>query len=148
MVDDFRIRWDTLDREVRCRPIGHNQFIYDWFLKQLPIRSLQGHTMAAGEALLLVSVPLNAPVSWEPRSEVQEEIRHQKQGRITLFMANGTSAGFVIKYGKITEDMSYPTFAEVVEADLPVLREVGEAQWQSMLVTKQIIIAEFCRAEE
>jgi hypothetical protein len=61
-------------------------------------------------------------------------------------MGNGTSAGFVIKYGRITEDMSYPTFAQVVEEDLPVLKEVGAAQWETMLITKKIIIAEFCRA--
>lgn len=147
MADDFKIKWDVLKKEVRCRKIEHNQFLFDWFVGQLPIRSLQGHTMAAGEALLLVSVPLNAPVNWEPRTEVVEEIRRQQEGRITLFMGNGTSAGLVIKYGRITEDMSYPTFAEVVEEDLPVLKEVGAAQWQSMLISKQIIIAEFCKAE-
>jgi len=148
MAVDFRIRWEVLNREVRCRRIEHNQLICDWFIRQLPIRSLQGHTMAAGEALLLVSVPLNSPVNWKPRTEVQEEIRRQKEGRITLFMANGTSAGLVIKYGRITEDMSYPTFAEVVDEDLSVLKEVGEAQWQALLGTKQIIIAEFFRTQE
>ena len=146
MADTFKIKWDALDKEVRCGKIGHNEFIFDWFVDQLPVRSLQGHTMAAGEALLLVSVPLNAPVNWEPRTEVMEEIRSQNEGRITLFMGNGTSAGFVIKYGRITEDMSYPTFAQVLDDDLPVLKEVGAAQWETMLITKKIIIAEFCRA--
>jgi hypothetical protein len=146
MAETFKIKWDALDKEVSCRKIEHNHFIFDWFVEQLPVRTLQGHTMAAGEALLLVSVPLNAPVNWQPRTEVQEEIRRQNEGRITLFMGNGTSAGFVIKYGRITEDMSYPTFAQVVDEDLPVLKEVGAAQWKTMLITKKIIIAEFCRA--
>jgi len=148
MADIFKIKWSTLDKEVRCKKIEHNQFIFDWFVKQFPIKALQGHTMAAGEALMLVSVPLKEALNWKPRSEAMEEIRAQKEGRITMFMGNGTSTGIVIKYGKITEDMSYPTFAEVIEEDLPILKKVGEQQWNAMLFTKEIIIAEFCKMED
>ena len=92
-----------------------------------------------------MAVPLNSPVDWEPRTEKVEEIGRQNKGRFSLFMGNGTSAGFVVPYGRVTEDMSYPTFAEVVPEDMPILCEVGERQWQSMLHTNEIIIAEFRR---
>jgi hypothetical protein len=148
MANVFKIKWPNLNKEVRCKKIEHNQHIFHWWVEQLPIKSLQGHTMAAGEALLLVSVPLNVPVNWEIRSETMEEIRLQKEGRLTIFMGNGTSTGIVIKYGKVTEDMKYPTFAEVIEDDLHILKEVGEKQWDSMLFTKEIILAEFSTMED
>jgi hypothetical protein len=148
MTNIFKIKWPSLNKEVRCRKIEHNQHIFDWWIEQLPIKALQGHTMAAGEALLLVSVPLNVPVNWEIRNESIEEIRLQKEGRLTIFMGNGTSTGIVLKYGKVTEDMKYPTFAEVIEDDLHILKEIGKKQWESILFTKKIILAEFTTMED
>ena len=148
MADYFKIKWESLGKEVRCKKIEHNQFMFDWFEEQLPVKSMQGHTLAAGWAIMHVSVPLNKPVNWEMRTEVTEVIGEQNEGRVTMFMGNGTSAGLVIKYGRITEDMSYPTFAEVVEEDLGILKEVGEAQWEAILYTKEIMIAEFCKVED
>ena len=148
MAEYFKIKWESLGKEVRCKKIEHNQFMFDWFVDQLPVKSMQGHTLAAGFAIMHVSVPLNKPVNWVPRTEVNELFKQQKEGRVTMFMGNGTSAGILFKYGKITEDMSYPTFAEVVEEDMPILKEVGEAQWNAILYSKEIIIAEFCKVED
>ena len=145
MAETFLIRWPSLKKQVECRKIEHNHHIFDWWEAQLPIKALQGHLMAAGWGLYFVSVPLNTPVNWEPRTETMEEIRSQKEGRLTFFMGNGLSGGVVAKYGRITEPMWYPTFCEVVEDDLPVLREVGAVQWHSVLATKEIIVAEFVK---
>lgn len=143
MADMFKMKVQKLGKEIRFKKIEHNEFIFDWFVEQLPVATLQGHTMAAGLAILNVAVPMNKPVTWVPRSEITEVIGEKKEGRMTMFMGNGTSIGLVIKYGRITEDMSYPTFAEVVEEDMPILREIGEAQWDAMLFSKEIYIAEF-----
>jgi hypothetical protein len=92
-------------------------------------------------------VPLRQRVSWVPRTEVIEEIRHQKDGRVDLFMPMGSVASILVKYGEFTETMSYPTFAQVREADMPALRAVGAAVWRSEVKTKAIYTVEYLNAE-
>ena len=45
----------------------------------------------------------------------------------------------MVKYGEITEPMSYPTIAQVKEADIGRLIQAGEAEWQALYRTKEVI---------
>jgi hypothetical protein len=147
MTDSFIMRWPSLNKEIVCEKIGHNQELFDWWVSQLPLRSIMGHIMVAGWGLYAVSVELNKPTTWVPRTEVVEEIRKQKDGRIDFFMPMGGVTSLLIKYGEFTETMSYPTFAQVREQDLPILREVGAVVWHSVIQSKEIIITEYLKAE-
>ena len=147
MSDQFIMRWPGLNRQVVCEKLPHNQEQFDWWVSQLPLRAVQGHIMVAGWGLYTFTVPLKKRVTWVPRTEVIEEIRKQKDGRVDFFMPMGTVASILVKYGEFTETMSYPTFAQVREADLPVLREVGAAVWRSEVKTKDIYIVEYLQQE-
>jgi hypothetical protein len=147
MTDTFIMRWPELGRQVVCERLGHNKEQFDWWVSQLPLRAVQGHIMVAGWGLYAFMVPLRQRVTWVPRTEVIEEIRLQKEGRVDLFMPMGSVASILVKYGEFTETMSYPTFAQVREADLPALREVGAAVWRSEVKTKKIYTVEYLKAE-
>ena len=41
----FIMRWSELGKQVRVEPIGHNQEILSWFLKNLPTSCLQTVTV-------------------------------------------------------------------------------------------------------
>jgi hypothetical protein len=45
----------------------------------------------------------------------------------------------MVKYGEITEPMSYPTIAQVKTEDIGKLVRAGEAEWDSIYRNKQII---------
>jgi hypothetical protein len=63
-------------------------------------------------------------------------------------MTTGKVANLSCKCGEVTEPMSYPTWAQVVEEDLPVLEEVGERIWSIFMGNeKEIVHAEFVRVE-
>jgi hypothetical protein len=147
MNDQFIMRWPELKKQVVCEKLAHNTEQFDWWLKQLPLRAVQGHIMVAGWGLYTFTVPLKTRVSWTPRTEVVEEIRFQKDGMIDLFMPMGKVASILVKYGEFTETMSYPTFAQVRAQDLPILREVGAAVWRSEVKTKEIYTVEYLSTE-
>lgn len=147
MTDTFIMRWPNLKQQVLCEKIGHNQDLFDWWVDQLPLRGIQGHIMVAGWGLYAVSIPLHKRTTWTPRSEAVEEIRKQADGRMDLFMPMAGVTSVLVKYGEFTETMSYPTYAQVRAQDLPILREVGAAVWQSVIKTKEIIQVEFDKVE-
>jgi hypothetical protein len=147
MSDQFIMSWPQLNQQIVCEKLPHNREQFDWWISQLPLRAVQGHIMVAGWGLYAFSVPLRQRVTWIPRTEVIEEIRRQKDGRIDLFMPMGSVASILVKYGEFTETMSYPTFAQVRDQDLPVLREVGAAIWRSEVKTKEIITVEYLALE-
>ena len=147
MSNSFIMKWPELNKQVVCEKIGHNQEMFDWWVSQLPLHSLVGHIMVAGWGMYAVSVPLHKPTTWIPRTEVVEEIRKQKDGRLDFFMPMGSVTSILIKYGEFTETMSYPTFAQVREADMGILREAGKAVWRAVTKTKDIITIEFIKKE-
>jgi hypothetical protein len=147
MSDRFIMRWPELNRQVICEKLSHNQTQFDWWVEQLPLRAVQGHTMVAGWGLCVFSVLLKNKVNWVPSTEVIEEIRFQKNGRVDIINPMGTVANILVKYGEFTETMNYPTFAQVREEDMKVLGEVGAAVWHSYIKTKQIYMVEYLPVE-
>ena len=68
-----------------------------------------------------------------------EDLAEADIGRIFVFVTFGKVGSIMAKYGEITEPMSYPTIAQVREEDMGKLREAGEAEWNAIYRTKEII---------
>jgi hypothetical protein len=149
MADSFVMRWPSLGTQVRCGKISHNQHIFDWWVEQLPIKALQSHTMVSGWCLSVFFARVKTPWTWELGNEVREDMSLSPDGRIKIQnQPAGGVATVLVKYGDRTEDVHDMTFANVLEQDLPTLREAGAAQWKASLYTKEIIIVEFVKDEE
>jgi hypothetical protein len=68
-----------------------------------------------------------------------EDLSLEPVGRISIFITSGKVGSIMVKYGEITEPMSYPTIAQVKSEDIGKLVRAGEAEWDSIYRNKQII---------
>jgi hypothetical protein len=144
----FIMRWPSLGKQVRCNKIDGNQHIFDWFEDQLPLKAVQVHTMVSGWNLYNVAVPLKKRMTWKPGSEVMEDPTKGPDGRISLNSPTGLVAEMGIRHGVGTENIDVVNIAQVRPEDLPILREVGAAQWKAVIQTKEVIVVEFVKAKE
>jgi hypothetical protein len=103
---------------------------------------VQLHTLVAAHTLYLLDLGFKTPAPWREEEVVREVVAQTPPGRISLFMAAGRVGGMGSKYGIITENMRYPTFAQVCERDLLTLATVGEMVWRNLLGPKAIILVE------
>lgn len=145
----FIMRWSELGKQVRVEPIHHNQEIFAWFLKNLPTSCLQTVTVVAGKSLFMLNLPMDKePCSWIQEESPLEDIVEMPKGRFTFFMTTGNVANLSCKFDYVTEPMSYVTWAEVIEADKPILYEVGAQLWENTMSEKKPIFVEFLNVEE
>ena len=150
MSNGFVLRWPSLDQQVRFHSIELNRVLFEWWLKQLPVRAVQTHTLVSGSVLSMTVVRTSTPYTWEMGSEETEDSRFVPDGRLKIKRHNVPPGvvGLYIKYGPRTEDLQDISFAQVWEEDLPILHQVGKAVWKSVMQTKEVIIVEFLKAEE
>lgn len=140
----FIMRWKALGKQVHVRPVGHNQEIFAWFLKNLPTACLQTETVVAGKSLFMLNVPMKKAVcDWIQEERQVEDVVQMPIGRMTFFMTTGNVADISCKFGQMTEPMSYVTWAEVAEEDKDTLVEVGEQLWENTICEKKPVIVEF-----
>ena len=145
----FIMRWKELGKQVRVEPIDHNQEIFSWFLKNLPTSCLQTETVVAGKSLFMLNVPMNkVACSWIQENCELEDIVSMPVGRMTFFMTTGNVADISCKFGRVTEPMSYVTWAEVIQEDKQTLVEVGDQLWENTMSEKKPVIVEFLNEEE
>ena len=77
----------------------------------------------------MLNVPMNKEkCGWIQENCELEDVVEMPIGRLTFFMTTGNVADISCKYGRMTEPMSYVTWAEVVDEDKKTLAEVGEQQ--------------------
>jgi len=76
-----------------------------------------------------------------------EDLSEAKEGRIFIFITAGKVGSISVKYGEVSENMSYPVIGQVMEKDLKNLEKIGEAVWRSLYYTKEIITVEFLKGE-
>ena len=148
MTDTFIMRWPSLRKKVRCQKMKDNRHIFDWFEDQLPLKAVQGHTMVSGWNLYNVAIPLKRRMTWKPGTEVMSDPTKGPDGRMSLSSPSGLVGEMGIRHGVGTEDIDVPDFAQVRPEDLPILREVGAAQWKAVIQTKEVIVVEFVKADE
>ena len=87
-------------------------------LRQLPLESVLGHVVISGEAI------------WLPTRIVhlgRSNMVPRAPGAVYLY-APGQS--ICLTYGRITESARVNKFGQVLEADLPTLRRLGEHVWE------------------
>ncbi len=74
-----------------------------------------------------------------------EDLSEAKDGRIFIFITAGKVGSVSVKYGEVSENMSYPVVAQVRQKDLKTLEKIGEAVWRSIYSTKEVITVEFSK---
>ena len=130
-------------KQIQLMEIEHNQKVFEWFRGNLPTSCIQTHTVVAGYCLSCMSLPVKNPFRFTFADLKQENLADLKKGRMILNMTIGNVINFGLKWDEMTEPMCYPSFAEVVEKDKGIMREVGKAIWNNILFDKKIIHVEF-----
>ncbi len=145
----FVIRWPELNAQVRARAIHHNQHLFDWFVANLPTRSVLNTSVVAGLQLNFQNLPITkVPCDWIQEDCPREFMDEYPAGTFMFFMTAGNVAGMNIKVGAQTEHMDYPTFARVIDEDMETLNEVAWKVWEDVLMGKKTYHADILAAED
>lgn len=76
-----------------------------------------------------------------------EDLSESADGRIFTFITAGKVGAVSVKYGEVSENMNYPVLAQVRQEDLKNLAKIGEAVWESIYSTKEVITVEFLKEQ-
>lgn len=95
-----------------------NSDVVQQVLVQLPLKSVLGHVVIAGETF------------WTPTRIVHLGRNHMVQRHLGAVYLNAPGQSICITYGTITESAKINKFAEVFEEDLPKLKEIGKLVYQ------------------
>lgn len=147
MTQAIKVSWPALGKTVHILQTEKNHHIWEWFVSCLPTQTIQLHTLVAGELLYWLNVPFANPATFDEEAADKDNLHDEPLGRVTLFLTAGKAGGMCIKYGKVTEDMSYPTLGQVAEADIPILEEIGPMVWQNLIGPKVPLITELSLIE-
>ncbi|GFG18440.1 hypothetical protein IFM61392_10555 [Aspergillus lentulus] len=98
--------------------VNENPDVVHQVLGQLPLKSVLGHVVIAGETF------------WTPTRIVHLGRNHMVQRHRGAVYLNAPGQSICITYGKITESAKINKFAEVFEEDLPKLEEIGKLVYQ------------------
>ena len=139
----FFMEWPALGIKVECGPIEINRHAYDWFLENLPLSGLQGHAAVSGWLMYIMNLKLSKYPEFRYEDLEIEDLSKEVFGRVNIFITAGRVGSIMVKYGEITEDMCYPTIAQVLPGDIEKLKEAGYAVWNAMYKTKDIITVNF-----
>jgi hypothetical protein len=143
MRQSFITEWPEIGIAVEAEPLDFNLQYYDYFLDNLPIKVIQSHGAVAGKNLYTFTLRLSKFPPCRYMDLKAENLSLEPIGRVSIFITAGKVGSIMFKYGDIPEPMSYPTFAQVKAKDIDKLIKAGEAAWNSIYRTKQIISAIF-----
>jgi len=148
VAEYFVMRWPELDKQVRVKPIEQNREVFDWFVENLPIKALQGHTVVSGYGLFSQNLGFKKVFAWREKDLAKDDLSKMPDGRLAFFMTTGKVGNLIVKWGEMTEPLSYVTWAEVVEEDKTTLAEVGKKMWSIFIgIEKPIVHVEFVGVE-
>lgn len=147
MSELIKVSWPVLGASVRIAPTEKNPDVWTWFAGCLPMTAVQLHTLVAGELLYWLNVPFLNSATFSELDAQKDNLGTEPLGRVTLFLTAGKAGGMCIKYGEVTEDMSYPTLGQVVDEDIPTLAVVGPKVWDNLIGPKTVILTEFSLVE-
>jgi hypothetical protein len=139
MGRQLEMEWPEIGITVRAEPVEVNREFYDYFLDSLPVKGIQSHAVISGRLLYILNLKLSR---FPPRRYLDltmEDLSLEPVGRVSIFITAGKVGSIMAKYGDISEPMSYPPIAQVQPGDIPNLVRAGEAVWQAIYRTKQII---------
>jgi hypothetical protein len=135
------IEWPDLHISVSATLLeDKNPELCEVFWTHLPFQSVQEHAVVSGEGIYCwAPIVTTAPVRYT------ERLTEMPEGRLQYIQATGNKIG--LDYGPITEPLDHATpIGQVAEDDLPKLKSVGKAVWDSAFYTKKIIMVHFKKA--
>jgi hypothetical protein len=141
----LKMSWPELGKEVLVEPLKVNKELFDWFLENVPCKSVQGHAVVSGELTYTKDIPICKPMTFKYRKLESMLLTEAPLGTVFINVSRGRAGVIMIKYGAITENMSYPVLGQVRKKDLGIAKEVGAMVWDAIYNTKKIIT---CRFEE
>ena len=144
---DFLMSFPELNLSVKVEPLANNQNLYDWFLENLPLKGIQSHAVVSGKIIYIMNLRMKKACPVRYRDLAVEDLSEAKDGRIFIFITAGKVGSISVKYGEVSENMSYPVLAQVRQEDLKNLAKIGEAVWKSIYSTKQVITVEFLKEQ-
>src|SRR5262249_20749422 len=101
------------------------------------VEVVQSHAVVSGEAMYMLNVPLKTPLVY-PKPVRRESLARGPCGRLWTSSV-GRVGQFTIKYGVVTEEMSYPSIGQIRGEDIPAVVAAGRAVWDSLYRTKRIL---------
>ncbi len=151
MVEErhFVMRWPELNISVECEPLEYNRGIYEWWLDHFPIKAVQSHAAVTGDVIytLNVRLPETAPVF--PHNELKFHLMTEVPvgfGHLSYnesgSLSGGRIGGVVVYYGPATEAMDICLSFKVIDEDMEKLKQAGQAIWNAVYKTKEIITVE------
>ncbi len=141
MPKTIRIRWPELDIQLTAHLLwDFNPYACEEFCKLLPAQSIQSHAVVAGGQMY-------APLRFAPQRERCnfENMAAQPEGRLNMEL---DFQYFSLNYGPMTEAVPALALAQVVEEDLPRLREAGALVWENLLYGKEYLHVILEKGEE
>jgi hypothetical protein len=134
-----------LNLSVGAEPLSVNRALFDWFLGNLPLKGIQSHAVVSGNLIYIMNLRMKKASPVRYRDLAVEDLSEAKDGRIFIFITAGKVGSVSVKYGEVSENMSYPVLAQVRQEDLKNLAKIGAAVWKSIYSTKQVITVEFLK---
>ena len=101
--------------------VDDNPDVVQQVLSQLPLQSVLGHVVVSGEAI------------WMPTRIVhlgRSNMVQRSPGAVYLYAPGQT---ICLTYGRITESAHVNKFGQIVEEDMPALRQLGELVWEQTI---------------
>jgi hypothetical protein len=135
----LEMEWPEIGIKVEAEPLAFNQDYYEYFLDNCPLKGIQSHAVVSGKLLYIMNLKLSRFSRERYMDLKMEDLSEEPVGRISIFLTFGKVGSIMVKYDEITEPMSYPTIAQVKEADIEKLKEAGKAEWESIYRNKQIL---------
>ena len=135
----LEMEWPEIGVKVESEPLSFNQDFYEYFLDNCPLKGVQSHAVVSGKLLYIMNLKLSKFSSQRYMELKMEDLAEAPLGRVFIFITSGKVGSVMVKYGDISEPMSYPTIAQVREADIEKLKIAGRAEWESIYRNKEII---------
>jgi len=141
----FVMSFPELNLSVKAEPLSVNRDLFNWFVENLPLKGIQSHAVVSGKIIYIMNLRMKKPSPVRYRDLGVEDLAEAKDGRIFIFITAGKVGSISVKYGEVSENMSYPVMAQVKQEDLKNLEKIGEAVWKSIYSTKEVITVEFLK---
>ncbi len=135
----LEMEWPEIGLIVQADPLPFNEEYFNYFLDNCPLKGVQSHAVVSGKLMYIMNLKFSKFPSQRYMELKTEDLAEESIGRVSIFVTFGKVGSVMVKYGEITEPMSYPTIAQVRDQDLGKLVQAGEAEWNSIYRTKEIL---------
>lgn len=142
MQRQIQIEWVELGKKVTATLIeDKNQNLCNLLWDHLPYSSIQTHALVSGEHLYHIAPIVDLVTT---SADYKEDRTKSPDGTVFLSQLQHMA----VKYGSLSEYLPAAPVGYVALSDIPVLRSVGAACWNSIVHTKQPIEVRVTRLGE